>query len=79
MDQCPERCLCHEGLIDCRGKLLFAVPRHLPANTTVLDLRNNRLMRISKSDFNNLEKLELLLISWNRIHILEKVILEFCL
>ncbi|EFO27644.2 hypothetical protein LOAG_00844 [Loa loa] len=67
-DHCPERCLCYKGLIDCHRQSLLAVPRHLPPNTTVLDLRNNRLMKISKNDFKNLEKLELLLISWNRIH-----------
>ncbi|VDO24035.1 unnamed protein product [Brugia timori] len=76
VEQCPERCLCHEGLIDCRRQLLFAVPRHLPANTTVLDLRNNRLMKISRSDFKNLAKLELLLISWNQIHTFEEAFLN---
>lgn len=76
VEQCPERCLCHEGLIDCRRQLLFAVPRHLPANTTVLDLRNNRLMKISRSDFKNLAKLELLLISWNQIHTFEEGTLD---
>ncbi|CAG9533092.1 unnamed protein product [Cercopithifilaria johnstoni] len=75
-DQCPERCLCHEGLIDCRRQSLFAVPRYLPANTTVLDLRNNRLMKIFKSDFKSLEKLKLLLISWNWIHTFEKGTLD---
>ncbi|KAL3985804.1 Immunoglobulin I-set domain family protein [Acanthocheilonema viteae] len=76
LGRCPQRCLCHKGLIDCRRQSLLAVPRYLPANTTVLDLRNNRLMRISKSDFKNLEKLELLLISWNWIHTFEKEALD---
>lgn len=75
VNQCPERCLCHHGLVDCRRQSLLAVPLHLPLNTTVLDLRNNRLMKISKSDFENLEKLQLLLMSWNRIHIFEKAFL----
>lgn len=76
MDQCPERCLCHEGLIDCRRQSFFAVPRYLPANTKVLDLRNNRLRKIFKSDFKNLGKLEVLLISRNWIHAFEKVFLR---
>uniref|UniRef100_A0A8R1Y256 Peroxidase n=1 Tax=Onchocerca volvulus TaxID=6282 RepID=A0A8R1Y256_ONCVO len=76
VNNCPKRCLCYGKVIDCRRQSLFTVPRHLPANTTVLDLRNNRITKISKSDFKNLKKLEFLLISSNRIHIFEKAFLN---
>uniref|UniRef100_A0A915PIU6 Ig-like domain-containing protein n=1 Tax=Setaria digitata TaxID=48799 RepID=A0A915PIU6_9BILA len=74
VDKCPERCLCHKGLVDCRRQSFLTVPRHLPVNTTVLDLRNNRLRKISKSEFTYLEKIEVLLVSWNQIHTIEKTL-----
>lgn len=76
---CPERCLCHNGLVDCRRQSWHSVPHHLPKDTVVLDLRNNRLMRIARNDLRNLDNLQLLLLSSNRIRILEKVFSPFSL
>ncbi|VDN37304.1 unnamed protein product [Gongylonema pulchrum] len=75
-DKCPERCFCPKGLVDCRGQSLRTVPKHLPKNTSVLDLRNNRLVKITKENLRRLDNLELLLLSSNRIRTLEKNLLD---
>ncbi|XP_078363680.1 platelet glycoprotein IX-like [Oculina patagonica] len=66
---CPEPCRCTPWQmswspnleeVKCRKKALTAVPRHLPANTGLLDVSKNQLEYLPAGVFDNLTNLEIL-------------------
>ncbi|CAF0996746.1 unnamed protein product [Adineta ricciae] len=48
--QCPKGCTCHKTTVICRGLQLQTIPTDLPAFTTILDLQDNLIKRISRED-----------------------------
>ncbi|CAH3158154.1 unnamed protein product, partial [Pocillopora meandrina] len=70
IERCPNTCRCTIAVgimdaatcIECRGKHLQSVPRHLPFSTAKLELGNNQIKELPPGVFNNnteLTKLEL--------------------
>ncbi|KAG8137959.1 hypothetical protein E2320_003895, partial [Naja naja] len=57
MPECPFRCQCHLRVVQCSDLGLKEVPKHLPPDTTLLDLQNNKITEIKDGDFKNLKDL----------------------
>ncbi|VBB33328.1 unnamed protein product, partial [Acanthocheilonema viteae] len=68
LGRCPQRCLCHKGLIDCRRQSLLAVPRYLPANTTVLNLADNAIQILPEHFFDYSKRLKTLILNGNPLN-----------
>ncbi|VDN56183.1 unnamed protein product [Dracunculus medinensis] len=64
---CPSKCTCNYAKTDCRGKALRSIPENIPHDTIFLDLRNNRIVKISKKSFAGLQNLRILHVSHNHI------------
>uniref|UniRef100_A0A8D2Q1B2 Leucine rich repeats and transmembrane domains 1 n=1 Tax=Varanus komodoensis TaxID=61221 RepID=A0A8D2Q1B2_VARKO len=69
---CPSNCLCHHfsKTVDCRNRGLLEVPSHLPAETQILLLSNNRIQKISPSAFTGPLSLKVLDLSNNSLSVL---------
>ncbi|XP_032171563.1 peroxidasin-like protein isoform X2 [Mustela erminea] len=63
---CPSRCLCLKSTVRCVHLMLDHVPQ-VPHQTTVLDLRFNRIQEIPGSAFKKLKNLNTLLLNNNQI------------
>ncbi|XP_059580086.1 probable oxidoreductase PXDNL isoform X4 [Alligator mississippiensis] len=63
---CPSRCLCFKSTIRCMHLMLDRVPR-VPQQTSVLDLRFNRIQEILAGTFRKLKNLNTLLLNNNNI------------
>uniref|UniRef100_G3WLQ4 Peroxidasin like n=1 Tax=Sarcophilus harrisii TaxID=9305 RepID=G3WLQ4_SARHA len=63
---CPSRCLCFKSTIRCMHLMLDHIPR-VPQQTTVLDLRFNRIREIPSGSFKKLKNLNTLLLNNNQI------------
>ncbi|XP_054710141.1 peroxidasin-like [Uloborus diversus] len=64
--QCPERCLCFRTTVRCMFLQLDKVPR-VPPETTILDLRFNKIREVKRDSFKNLKKLNTILLNNNHI------------
>ncbi|RZF34069.1 hypothetical protein LSTR_LSTR015502 [Laodelphax striatellus] len=63
---CPPRCLCFKTTVRCMFLSMDKVPP-IPAETTILDLRFNRIKEIPPDTFKNLSKLHTLLLNNNQL------------
>ncbi|XP_040343781.1 putative oxidoreductase PXDNL [Herpailurus yagouaroundi] len=63
---CPSRCLCSKSTVRCMHLMLDHIPQ-VPQQTTVLDLRFNRIREIPGSVFKKLKNLNTLLLNNNQI------------
>ncbi|KAM9316417.1 peroxidasin homolog [Gastrophryne carolinensis] len=63
---CPSRCLCFRSTVRCMHLMLETVPAVSP-QTTILDLRFNRIKDIQPGSFKNLKNLNTLLLNNNQI------------
>ncbi|XP_074062925.1 putative oxidoreductase PXDNL isoform X5 [Macrotis lagotis] len=63
---CPSRCLCFKSTVRCMHLMLDHIPR-VPQQTTVLDLRFNRIREIPTGSFKKLKNLNTLLLNNNQI------------
>ncbi|KAJ8387014.1 hypothetical protein AAFF_G00161910 [Aldrovandia affinis] len=64
---CPFRCQCHLRVTQCSDLGLKAVPDKIPADTTLLDLQNNKISEIRENDFKTLKGLHALILVNNKI------------
>ncbi|XP_061107531.1 decorin [Conger conger] len=64
---CPFRCQCHLRVVQCSDLALKNVPEKLPADTTLLDLQNNKISEIRENDFKALKGLHALILVNNVI------------
>uniref|UniRef100_UPI00398ECE84 leucine-rich repeats and immunoglobulin-like domains protein 2 isoform X2 n=1 Tax=Pristiophorus japonicus TaxID=55135 RepID=UPI00398ECE84 len=62
---CPLPCSCTDGLADCSRRRAAAVPQHLPARVTQLDLSHNRLVSTNDATFDGLHQLLEVNINYN--------------
>uniref|UniRef100_A0A8D0L252 Decorin n=1 Tax=Sphenodon punctatus TaxID=8508 RepID=A0A8D0L252_SPHPU len=67
MPVCPFRCQCHLRVVQCSDLGLTQVPKDLPADTTLLDLQNNKITEIKDGDFKNMKDLHALILVNNKI------------
>uniref|UniRef100_A0A8C4RTY0 Peroxidasin like n=1 Tax=Erpetoichthys calabaricus TaxID=27687 RepID=A0A8C4RTY0_ERPCA len=63
---CPSRCLCFRTTIRCMHLMLDHIPK-VPPQTTILDLRFNRIREIAPGSFKKLKNLNTLLLNNNQI------------
>uniref|UniRef100_A0A5F8GBW9 Peroxidasin like n=1 Tax=Monodelphis domestica TaxID=13616 RepID=A0A5F8GBW9_MONDO len=63
---CPSRCLCFKSTIRCMHLMLDHIPK-VSQQTTVLDLRFNRIQEIPTGSFKKLKNLNTLLLNNNQI------------
>ncbi|KAB0405822.1 hypothetical protein E2I00_013743, partial [Balaenoptera physalus] len=72
---CPAMCTCSNGIVDCRGKGLTAIPANLPETMTeirlelngIKDLSNNQISEIAPDAFQGLRSLNSLVLYGNKI------------
>lgn len=64
---CPFRCQCHLRVVQCSDLGLKNVPEKIPADTTLLDLQNNKISEIREDDFKALKGLHALILVNNAI------------
>ncbi|KAI1888095.1 hypothetical protein AGOR_G00181520 [Albula goreensis] len=64
---CPFGCQCHLRVVQCSDLGLTSVPDKIPADTTLLDLQNNKISEIKESDFKTLKGLHALILVNNAI------------
>ncbi|XP_075456557.1 decorin [Ascaphus truei] len=64
---CPFRCQCHLRVVQCSDLGLEQVPKDIPADTTLLDLQNNKITDIKDGDFKDLKNLHALILVNNKI------------
>uniref|UniRef100_A0A8C3QVE5 Slit homolog 1 protein n=1 Tax=Cyanoderma ruficeps TaxID=181631 RepID=A0A8C3QVE5_9PASS len=80
---CPAMCTCSNGIVDCRGKGLTAIPANLPETMTEMgpchllplgfrDLSNNQISEIAPDAFQGLRSLNSLVLYGNKITDLPK-------
>ncbi|VDP14410.1 unnamed protein product [Soboliphyme baturini] len=69
--ECPYPCVCEGLTVSCANKDLTDVPVNIPPETQRLDLQENRIAVIRKSDFMNLKNLKILQLMENHIHTVE--------
>ncbi|XP_046878775.1 decorin [Hypomesus transpacificus] len=65
--QCPFRCQCSRRVVQCSDLGLTGIPDDLPADTSLLDLQNNKITEIKENDFKNLRELHALILVNNQI------------
>ncbi|GMR30900.1 hypothetical protein PMAYCL1PPCAC_01095, partial [Pristionchus mayeri] len=68
---CPTGCSCSAGTVVCTGLGLKRIPSDIPVDTTRLDLQENTISVIRKTDFAHLPSLKILQISDNEIQLIE--------
>ncbi|XP_063064992.1 leucine-rich repeat and transmembrane domain-containing protein 1 [Engraulis encrasicolus] len=66
---CPKECTCdaHAKSVDCRGRGLYDVPRHLQPDTLELHLQDNRIRGLGSMAFREVPQLRVLDVSNNSI------------
>uniref|UniRef100_UPI00358FE3B3 peroxidasin homolog isoform X2 n=1 Tax=Myxine glutinosa TaxID=7769 RepID=UPI00358FE3B3 len=64
---CPERCLCFRSTVRCMHLRLERVPVAIGPQTSILDLRFNRIKEISPGAFGQLKNLNTLLMNNNQL------------
>ncbi|XP_077992142.1 slit homolog 2 protein-like [Glandiceps talaboti] len=64
---CPVKCSCIEGVVDCRGKGLTAIPEVFPENSIELKLEQNQITKIGSRSFAAYKKLRRIDLSNNLI------------
>ncbi|KAL7882443.1 hypothetical protein SRHO_G00001010 [Serrasalmus rhombeus] len=67
---CPFRCQCHLRVVQCSDLGMKNVPEDIPADTTLLDLQNNKISEIRENDFKGLKGLHALILVNNKITII---------
>ncbi|NP_001279248.1 decorin precursor [Callorhinchus milii] len=67
---CPFGCQCHLRVVQCSDLGKTSVPENIPADTTLLDLQNNKITEIKENDFKNLRNLHALILVNNKINII---------
>uniref|UniRef100_A0AAY4DJF7 Decorin n=1 Tax=Denticeps clupeoides TaxID=299321 RepID=A0AAY4DJF7_9TELE len=67
---CPFRCQCHLRVVQCSDLGLKNVPEAIPADSTLLDLQNNKITEIRENDFKTLKGLHTLILVNNKITII---------
>lgn len=67
---CPHQCLCFRTTVRCMFLQLDHVPR-VPQETTILDLRFNKIREIPRNAFTNMSQLNTLLLNNNQLTRLE--------
>uniref|UniRef100_A0A4W5K3S0 Decorin n=1 Tax=Hucho hucho TaxID=62062 RepID=A0A4W5K3S0_9TELE len=65
--KCPFRCQCHLRVVQCSDLGLKSVPDEIPAESTLLDLQNNKITEIKENDFKTLKGLQTLILVNNQI------------
>ncbi|XP_076462560.1 peroxidasin-like isoform X2 [Babylonia areolata] len=69
---CPARCLCFRTNVRCMFLQLDSIPASVPLDTTVLDLRFNKIRTIPRGAFTGLSSLNTLLLNNNEIERIEE-------
>ncbi|CAL4114099.1 unnamed protein product, partial [Meganyctiphanes norvegica] len=64
--RCPDKCLCFRTTVRCMFLQLDHIPR-VPRETTILDLRFNKIKTIAPNTFKDLGQLNTLLLNNNHI------------
>ncbi|XP_012679959.1 decorin [Clupea harengus] len=64
---CPFRCQCHLRVVQCSDLGLKNVPEDISADTTLLDLQNNKITEIRENDLKGLKVLQTLILVNNKI------------
>ncbi|KAH9490877.1 hypothetical protein Btru_034171 [Bulinus truncatus] len=72
LNACPERCFCSRSHVRCMFISLETVPQNIPVDTTLLDLRFNKIKSLPKGSFSLLPNLNTLLLNNNEIEELEE-------
>lgn len=67
---CPFRCQCHLRVTQCSDLGLTQVPEEIPAETTLLDLQNNKITEIRENDFKYLKGLHALILVNNKLTVI---------
>ncbi|KAL6459605.1 hypothetical protein MHYP_G00313640 [Metynnis hypsauchen] len=67
---CPFRCQCHLRVVQCSDLGMKNVPEDIAADTTLLDLQNNKISEIRENDFKGLKGLHALILVNNKITII---------
>ncbi|KAI4874803.1 hypothetical protein NFI96_021879 [Prochilodus magdalenae] len=67
---CPFRCQCHLRVVQCSDIGFKNVPEDIPADTSLLDLQNNKISEIRENDFKGLKGLHALILVNNKITII---------
>nr|XP_054607861.1 slit homolog 1b [Nothobranchius furzeri] len=75
-EACPAPCSCLGNTVDCHGLGIYSVPRNIPRGTERLDLNENNLTVITKSDFSGLKHLRVLHLMENQINNIERGALD---
>ncbi|CAB1346152.1 unnamed protein product [Coregonus sp. 'balchen'] len=65
--KCPFRCQCHLRVVQCSDLGLKSIPDEIPADSTLLDLQNNKITEIKENDFKTLKGLHTLILVNNQI------------
>ncbi|KAG8135734.1 hypothetical protein E2320_008724, partial [Naja naja] len=69
---CPAMCTCSNGIVDCRGKGLTAIPANLPETMTEIRLELNGIKSIPPGAFSSYKKLHRIVLYGNKITELPK-------
>ncbi|XP_030626062.1 decorin [Chanos chanos] len=64
---CPFKCQCHLRVVQCSDLGLKSVPDNIPADSSLLDLQNNKITEIRENDFKGLKQLHALILVNNQI------------
>lgn len=64
---CPFRCQCHLRVVQCSDLGLKNIPEEISADTTLLDLQNNKITEIRENDLKALKALQTLILVNNKI------------
>uniref|UniRef100_A0A915EPS1 LRRNT domain-containing protein n=1 Tax=Ditylenchus dipsaci TaxID=166011 RepID=A0A915EPS1_9BILA len=56
--KCPRNCACSHSTVICTGQHLTSVPEDVPLDTVRLDLQENKIALIKKTDFSGLKQLK---------------------
>uniref|UniRef100_A0A1A8QME7 Slit homolog 1b n=1 Tax=Nothobranchius rachovii TaxID=451742 RepID=A0A1A8QME7_9TELE len=75
-EACPAPCSCLGNTVDCHGLGIYSIPRNIPRGTERLDLNENNLTVITKSDFSGLKHLRVLHLMENQINNIERGALD---
>lgn len=68
--KCPFRCQCSRRVVQCSDLALTSIPDDLPADTSLLDLQNNKITEIKENDFQSLRDLHALILVNNQITVI---------
>ncbi|KAM4594638.1 slit homolog 1 protein-like isoform 2-T2 [Fundulus diaphanus] len=71
-EACPTPCSCLGTTVDCHGRGIHSVPKNIPRGTERLDLNENNLTVIIKTDFSGLKHLRVLHLMENQISNIER-------